>query len=169
MLTDSIDLLVLFKDFSPEQLALLRPLFTAHREPTGAQIFNQGDPAVFLYLVLEGEVIIRFKPEDGPTIIVARIPSEGVVGWSAALGSPTYTSAAECTTDCLLLRVRGQDLRDLCEKHPHTGNLVRERLAALVAERLSNTHQHVIALLEHGLHRNGEKPVEAETFSSSNH
>ncbi|MBN2549555.1 MAG: cyclic nucleotide-binding domain-containing protein [Anaerolineales bacterium] len=162
MFTDAIDLLALFKDFSPEQLALLRPLFTAQSEAAGAQIFNQGDPAVFLYLVTEGEVIIRYKPEDGPIITVARIQSEGIVGWSAALGNPAYTSAAECITNCQFLRVRGQDLRDLCEKHPDTGNLVRERLAAQVAERVSNTHQHVIALLEHGLHRNGESPEEAD-------
>ena len=82
---------------------------------------------------------------------MARVSEQGVVGWSAALGSPTYTSSAICASDCRLLRLRGRDLRDLYARDPETGKLVLERLATVIAERLRNTHHHVLALLERGV------------------
>jgi CRP-like cAMP-binding protein len=133
--------LSLFKDFSLAQCNVLRPLFIPRHEPAGTTIFEQGDPAEYLY------------------IVVARVRPEGVVGWSAALGSPTYTSAAICSTECQMLRVRSQDLRQLCEQDPETATLLLERLAAVIAERLRNTHHHVMALLEQGLRIRMHKSV----------
>lgn len=151
MYSDEFNHLTLFKDLAPSQIVLMKTIFKSDCEPAGNVLFNQGDPAEFLYLVIDGEVIIRYKPEDGPAIIVSRVRAEGVVGWSSALGSPAYTSSAICTTDCQFLRVRGEDLRRLCEKYPDSGALILERLAIVIAERLRNTHDHVITLLEQGL------------------
>jgi hypothetical protein len=50
-----------------------------------------------------------------------------------------------------MLRVRGSELRKLCEDDPDTGILVLERLAGIIAERLHNTHDQVVALLKQGL------------------
>jgi CRP-like cAMP-binding protein len=149
----------IFHDLDPAQQDLLRALFVARHDPAGTVIFEQGDPAIHLYLIVEGEVNIRFKPDDGPSILVARVKPEGVVGWSAALGSPLYTSSAVCSVDCQMLRVSGRDLRRLCEQHPETGALLLERLAALIAKRLRNTHNHVIALLRQGLQININQPI----------
>jgi len=162
MSTILFDRLHIFKDFPPDKKSLLQVIFQPVCDVAGTIIFEQGDLAEFLYIVVDGEVNIRYKPEDGPDLLVARIKPEGVVGWSAALGSPTYTSTAVCTSDCQMLRVRGRDLRTFCEQHPETGTLVLERLAAIIAERLRNTHHHVIAMLEHGLKISENKSVEAE-------
>lgn len=156
MPADLFDRLVLFQDLTPRQHDLLRSLFVFCELPVDHLLFEQGDAAEYLYVLVEGEVLVRYKPDDGPALTVARVRPEGVVGWSAALGSPAYTSGAMCSTECQMLRVRGQDLRDLCERDPETGTLVLERLAAMVAERLRNTHNHIFALLEQGL-RTGAK------------
>lgn len=154
MIGDCFERMPIFNDLSPDQLQALRPLFIPYDGAPGTILFEQGDPAVFLYLVVEGEVTIRYKPEDGPAITVARIHPGGVVGWSAALGNRAYTSAAVCTDLTYLLRIRGKDLRYLCEVSPDTGILILERLASVIAERLSNTHEQVMALLKQGM-RNG--------------
>ncbi len=148
---EAFDQLNLFHDLRPHQRALIRPLFTLREYPAGTTIFNQGEPTHSLYLVLEGEVVIQYKPEDGPVLIVTRVPPQGVVGWSAALGSPQYTSSAVCATDCRMFSVRSADLRRLCVEHPDTANVLLEHLAAGIAERLRNTHEQVIALLHQGL------------------
>ncbi len=158
---DDYDQLTLFQGLTPSQCMLVKPLFQCVYEPAGSLIFDQGDLAEYLYLVVDGEVVIRYKPEDGPAILVARVRPEGIVGWSSALNSPIYTSSAVCTTDCRMLRVRGHDLRDLCENYPETGSLMLERLAVVIAERLRNTHDHVITLLEHGLRQGEDRPVGA--------
>ncbi len=148
---NELDHISLFQGLTPSQSALVKPIFQSVFEPAGSFLFNQGDQADYLFLVLEGEVIIRYKPEDGPAIIVSRVRAEGIVGWSSALGSPDYSSSAVCTTDCLMLRVRGVDLRALCENYPETGAMILERLAVVIAERLRNTYDHVVTLLEQGL------------------
>jgi hypothetical protein len=60
-----------------------------------------------------------------------------------------------------MLRVRGEDLRTLYARHPDTGQQVLERLAAVIAERLRNTHHHVIELLQQGLRLDVSKSVSA--------
>jgi CRP-like cAMP-binding protein len=155
--------LLIFQDLSPEQLELLRPMFGWIECEEDGSLFEQGDPAEYLYLLAEGEVVVRFKPDDGPALVVARIRPQGVVGWSAALGSPAYTSGAICCLHSRLLRVRGQDLRYLCEHYPETGAMVLERLSFVIAERLRSTHGHVIALLEQGLHLSTRKTLPAQT------
>jgi CRP-like cAMP-binding protein len=141
----------LFEGFTLQQLELLDPLFSLCDYPGETLLFGQGDPAEFLYIVFTGEVVVNYKPDDAPVISVARVRPGGVVGWSAALGSRMYTSGALCTQDCQLLRVRGTDLRMLCQTYPETGGIILQRLAEVIAQRMSNAHEQVVALLELGL------------------
>jgi hypothetical protein len=60
-----------------------------------------------------------------------------------------------------MLRVRKNDLRQLCENYPETGGLFLDRLAAMIAERLRTTHPQLIELLEQGLAVHIAKPVAA--------
>jgi CRP-like cAMP-binding protein len=148
---DFFDNLPLFEGFNQAQRSILRGIFIPCDTYADSILFEQGGPAEFLYIVVQGEVIVHYKPDDGPPLMVARVRRAGVVGWSAALGSRTYTSGAMCAEYTQLLRVRGYDLRKLCEQNPDTGMLLLDRLATVIAERLRNTHAQVVALLELGL------------------
>lgn len=154
MSSDFFDDLPLFEDLSQAQCSLLQAIFIPCDYYADSMLFAQGDPAEFLYIVAKGEVIVNYKPDDGPPLTVAHVHRNGVVGWSAALGSRTYTSGAQCAEYTQLLRVRGYDLRKLCEQYPETGVLLLDRLATVIAERLRNTHEQVVALLELGLRNN---------------
>jgi CRP/FNR family transcriptional regulator, cyclic AMP receptor protein len=154
MSDDIFDQSSLFQGLTASQRALLRPLFVPIDFYPEAIIFEQSDPADYLYVVIGGEVVVNFKPYDGPALTVARVKPGDIVGWSAALGRHTYTSSASCVTYTQLLRVRGEDLRMLCELHPDTGIVILERLASVIAERLHSTHEIVVQLLEIGLRRN---------------
>ena len=148
---DVFDRIPLFNDLSPAQRSLLRPLFIPFDAFGGTVLFEQGDPAENLYLVVSGEVIVRYKPEDGPVICLSHVHAGGVVGWSAALGRQAYTSGAECTIYSELLRIKSEDLRNLCEQFPETGELILERLASMIAERLQDTNGQMLDLLKQGL------------------
>lgn len=146
--------LPLFQGISGEQLEQLRLLFVPGDYYAGTVLFEQGDPALYFYLVLIGEVAIRYKPEDGQPILITRIRTGGVVGWSAVIGRRRYTSAAVCTEDARLLRIRGSDLQAFCEREPEIGRLLVDRLAQVVAQRSEITYPQIMALLENGI-RNG--------------
>lgn len=141
----------LFEGLTFEQRQLLRPLFIPCDYPASTVLFEQGEPADFLFLVATGEVVIRYKPEDGPAMVISRVRPGGVVGWSAALGNRRYTSSAVCNAYCQMLRVRGEVLRQLCEEQPEIGAVILNRLADIIAERLRYTHDQVITLLKQGM------------------
>ncbi len=154
---DIFEKISLFRGLTTDQLDLLRPFFTPCDCYAETVIFEQGTPAEYLYVVVSGEVVVEFNPDDGPPITVTRVDSGGVVGWSAALGSHNYTSRAICTTYTQLLRMRGVDLRQLCAQYPDTGVVILDRLADVIAERLHSTHALVVDLLKIGLNsRAGE-------------
>lgn len=150
-----LDQLPLFRDLTADQLDLIRPLFVACECHPGTVLFEQGEPAIFLYLITSGEVVIRYQPEDDhENITVTHVRDGGMVGWSAVIGRRFYTSAALCTQYSCMLRVRGTDLQALCDQHPETGLRIVDRLANMVAERAHGGHPQILALLEIGL-RNG--------------
>jgi len=147
---DYYEQLPFFADFTPEQMALIQQIFIPCDCYADTVLFDQGDPAEHLFLVIVGEVAVRYRPDDGAEIPVARITAGGIVGWSAALGNPRYTSAAVCTGYTQMLRVSGRDLRSLYNDNVDTGILILERLAEVIADRLDETHDHVVDLLKQG-------------------
>jgi CRP/FNR family cyclic AMP-dependent transcriptional regulator len=151
-----LESLPLFHGLTPSELKLVISRFEDTSFPADHIVFNQGDPADKLYVVISGRVAIRFKPDDGDVLNVAEVEHNGVFGWSAVLGRQSYTSSAICLEDCEAVYVRGDVLRKLCETHAETGVIILERLAEVIAERLRSTHAHVVDLLRQGIHPRSE-------------
>ncbi|HSO26907.1 MAG TPA: Crp/Fnr family transcriptional regulator [Anaerolineales bacterium] len=151
MSRDLITEVQIFKDLSPAYDELLAQLFIPYAAVEGETLFEQGEPSESFFVLMAGEVAIRYKPEDGPAITVTRVKPQGVIGWSAILGSPLYTSSAVCTSGCNTLRVRSSDLRALCAANPAVGALLLDRLAGLIAQRLHQTRTQVMKLLREGM------------------
>lgn len=154
-----IDHLSLIGDLSNEQIEILRPLFNEVRYDKNQVIFYQGQEAKHIYFVVEGEVAIRFKPDDGPLLTVAEVGPGDVFGWSSAVGSSSYTSSAVCTQKGMFLQLEGEKLKSVCEKYPDTGILILDRLAGVIAQRLKGTHEQVLALLHRGLNGCSERSM----------
>jgi CRP/FNR family cyclic AMP-dependent transcriptional regulator len=143
--------LAVFNGLAPRKLRLITPLLdTCSYEPDEV-IFEQGDLAAFIYILLSGVVQIRFKPYDGPPLNVALIQQHGVFGWSAAFRRSSYTSGASALVKCEVVRMRGDRLRQLCDKHPDVGSSLLECLSGLIAERLNSTRAQMLAILYEGM------------------
>ncbi len=145
----------LFHDLDEEEIRLLIPFFSVLEYQEGEVLFNQGDAANDLFLVLSGKVAIKYKPYDGPEITLATVHSGGIVGWSAVLGNTSYTSRAVCLMNCDLIAIKGNDLRQLTQDQPEVGRLVLERLSMVASTRWSNAREQVFSMLVNGLSGNG--------------
>ena len=148
-----LDRLAFLEGFSSEQVEFLSPIMDSVECHSGQKIFGQGDPANYLYFIIEGRVSIEFKPEDGPVLTVANLEEGGVFGWSSALGSAFYTSSAIASEKGIYVRLAGEDLKTLCQDHAETGILILNKLAGVIAQRLRSTHEQVVALLQQGLNQ----------------
>ncbi len=143
--------LAFFAGLSAAQIQLLAPFFAPQTWVAGTVVFEQGDYAEYLYLVVSGELTIRYKPDDGPMMNVTHVQPGGIFGWSAAMGNPTYTSGAVCALDSEILRIRGADLRMLGDKHPELGKVILERLSATIAQRQHSQQGRVNSMLANGM------------------
>jgi CRP/FNR family cyclic AMP-dependent transcriptional regulator len=143
--------LAFFTGLSAAEIQLLAPFFAPLTWVAGTVIFEQGEHADHLYLVVSGEVTIRYKPDDGPVMNLTRIQPGGIFGWSAAMGNPNYTSGAICALDSEVLRIRGVELRKLCDKNPELGKVILNRLSANIAERQHNQQGRVNSMLANGM------------------
>ncbi len=154
--------LAFFNGLTAADIRLLAPYFAPKTWVAGTVVFEQGEFAERLYLVVSGEVTIRYKPDDGPEMTVTRVQSGGIFGWSAAMGNPVYTSKAVCTLDSEVLHISGMDLRALCEKHPELGCIILDRLSSIMTERKQNRQVRVNSMLANGMRQqlNGKEDKE---------
>ncbi len=156
---ESLTHIPLFQELEAEQFSQLEPLFEFYSCPAETVIFEQGDPAVHLYLILEGSVSIRYKPYDGELITLTHLRHGDAFGWSAVVGSPHYTSSIVSDTEMHAIRIRGTELWYLCLKYPETGRIVLNGLARVVSSRWKNADAQIQAILDKGMAKanNGHK------------
>jgi CRP-like cAMP-binding protein len=143
--------LSLFKGLDHDRIGLIIPLFESCTFPEKYMIFQQDLPASHFYILLEGEVVVKYKPYDGEELIIARIYPEDVFGWSATLGRPKYTSSAYTILSSTAVRIRVDMMQHFCESNSQLGMILLERLASGIAYRLRSTHDEVLALLTRGM------------------
>ena len=156
-MVQSNDEIAVFNGLSEETKRLVERNFEPFTCPAGTVIIEQGDPAVFLYLILRGSITARYKPYDGPIIDLTQIPAGGAFGWSAVIGGPYYTSGAVAREDVRTVRIRGSDLRVLVAENPTAGAELLDRLALLVSNRWKDANRQVRAILEQAVPRNNRK------------
>jgi CRP-like cAMP-binding protein len=140
-----------FNDMNQEYVNLLNPLFERYACASGVTVIEQGKPADYLYLILDGKVQVTYKPYDGTPITVAHVEKDGVFGWSAVVGSRTYTSSVTAIEDLETYRIHGNELRKLCVDHPEAGREILERIAGVVSTRWTNSHDQVKSILLNGM------------------
>ncbi|MCE7861459.1 MAG: cyclic nucleotide-binding domain-containing protein [Chloroflexi bacterium CFX2] len=140
---ENLPIIPLFQDLSPDQATMLMSIFERFICPSGTVIFEQGDAAEYLYLILKGKAAISYKPYDAPRILITRLKDGDVFGWSAAIGGKRYTSSVASETDLDTIRIHRQDLWSLMDHHPETGRIIIDRLALNVSSRWKNAHEQI--------------------------
>jgi CRP/FNR family cyclic AMP-dependent transcriptional regulator len=143
--------LAIFEDLNEDLIGFLKPLFESYSCPAGTVIFQQGDRAESLYLVIDGKVDMSFKPYDGIPLTISHVGQGGVFGWSAMVGSDTYTSTALAIEDLEAFRLHGSRLRSFCREHPEAGQHILERFADGVSGRWKDAHRQVQSILYQGM------------------
>ena len=141
----------MFEDLNETMISLLTPLFEVFSCQPGSIIFQQGDQAEYLYMVIDGKVDMSFKPYDGNPMTISHIDNGGFFGWSAVVGSDTYTSTALAIEGVKAVRIHGSDLREFCREHPEAGKEILERLADGVSSRWQDAHKQGQSILFQGM------------------
>ena len=144
---EAVPLIPLFEGLSDEQNATLMNAFEHYSSNLGAVVFEQGDPANYLYLIVKGDVSIMYKPYDGEKITLTRLKDGGVFGWSAVVGTNKYSSGAVCNSDLEAIRLRRDHLLKLMETTPDASKVIIDRLALNVSPRWKDAYKQIEPLI----------------------
>ena len=148
--------LPLFKSFTPRQIELIQPFMEFCSFSADMVIFHQGDRADNFYILTSGEIALHFKPYDGPTLMITKLTSVDVFGWSAALGHSSYSSGAIANSDVKLIRMQAGNLQKLCTIDQETTALFLDRLVGVISGKLQDSHQEIMTLFSNGLNLNND-------------
>lgn len=137
---DNLGELPFFKGFETSQLNLIQRFCEISTYSNEETIFQQGDHATNLYILIEGEVAIYFKPYDGPPMMIKKIePGEGF-GWSAVLQRLRYNAAAVTTAETRVIQINSKNLKKIYSLDPDTGWHLLNQMAGFMKDR-SQIHQ----------------------------
>jgi len=108
-----------------------------HHVPRGATLFEQGDRAQSVYIVVDGWVKLYRMTVAGAEAVVGVFTRGRSFGEAAAFRNDVYPVSAEAVTDCELVQVPAAHLLDLMRSRPE-----------VCVGILSATFAHLHALVE---------------------
>jgi CRP/FNR family cyclic AMP-dependent transcriptional regulator len=129
-----------FNELAPEHQQSLSRIAHVSSHTKGEEIFHEGDVPEFLYVVLEGRVVLEMHiPNRGRLRILTVEPYE-VLGWSSIVDiSRKRTVSARAVTAAKLLAIDAVKLRQACQDDPRLGFVIMHQVANVIAGRLIAT------------------------------
>ena len=107
-----------FNRFNATQLKRLAMLAEEERVPADTTLFERGQPARAMYLLLEGNIELydeaqdQFDPSIKLSFYVGSVEAGEIAGMSAVIPPYRLTATARTSTPCRLIRFDGARLRE---------------------------------------------------------
>ena len=132
-------MLGIFKRTMPFQVvsdALLRKIALLARKESyaaGALVYEAGDKADDIYIVVSGKVGHALEPGVNARRPAKVLETGDVFGWAALLEKyPSRLAKAGCIEPSEIVRINGEELLRLLESDPDSGDIVMSRFATMI-------------------------------------
>jgi len=130
----------LFRGLSKDCITSIMDIVTLESHDKGTSLFLRGDPAVYFYFLLMGQINLHLG-ETGK--VVHHVTRAGeIIGWSGLVGREAYSASAECATATQLHKIEAGKLREIIEKNPVDGFVFFENLSKILGDRLLQSYSH---------------------------
>ncbi|WP_024794759.1 Crp/Fnr family transcriptional regulator [Tomitella biformata] len=123
-----------FRGLADDAIAEIDALMQVRGFGEGAHIYTAGGPAEHLFVLAEGRVKLSRTTESGRDVVVDIIGPGQLFGTLPTLGRTDYPDSAEALTVCCVLRIRGDDFREVMLRHPQVAVTVAGDLARQLEE-----------------------------------
>ncbi len=131
----------IFKGLNDDQLLTIENCCIEEKLPLGKAIFREGDDMSYLYIVINGQIDLRFDLPDKPTSeknTVASITKGKASGWSCLVPPYKAKLSSFAVMDTDLVKIDKKCLLSLFEKDPQAGFIVMSNIARVIADRFEN-------------------------------
>jgi CRP-like cAMP-binding protein len=107
----------------------------------GEMIFEEGEKAEWVYVLLEGKVRISIDLTSKPSYITVAMIQEPqwAFGWSGIVAPYRYTATATCDEETRVLAIPGIKFEEILDEEQECGCQVMKKLTELISSRLRNS------------------------------
>jgi len=111
-------------------------------------IFDEGDPAHTLYLLLDGwvDIVVEANEKGQHRQLVTTLTPGNIFGWSALVEPYTYTSSAVCASPVQTIGFGRKKLQTLFEADPRLCYTLTMRVCQVIAARLHSTRRQMVSM-----------------------
>ena len=127
----------LFKDLGKKDLTLLMNIVHNRNYVAGEYVFYQGDPGIGLYLIREGEILIKRNNDT----TLANFSKGDFFGELALVDGAKRSASAITKVDARLAVIFKPDLDEFIEKYPKKGIKILQGIAEIVTVRLRRLNE----------------------------
>ena len=139
----------LFESLEDPQLNILLSHAFVQTFPEGKTIFRQGEKAIRLYVLIEGEVDLTVKAQEQIDFMTSKIEKEGAVFGTASLMEPfRYNVTAKCLKPSQVLTLVADQIKKKMEEDPKMEMEIMKKLASIYFNRLNDLRSGVSTLME---------------------
>jgi CRP/FNR family transcriptional regulator, cyclic AMP receptor protein len=129
-----------FAGVSEEGLKQIAMIAEEKSIPGETRVFNEGDPATHMLIIVRGEINIQFVLGNGELRIIDTMADGDLLGWSSLIEPYKMTANGTTGKNTTLIRIDAVKLRQLCEKDRSLGYCLLLQIAKLLAHRLEGAH-----------------------------
>lgn len=135
-----------FAKISEESLKEIAMMAEERSYPAGLQLFNEGDPADYLNIIVEGEVQIQYQLGNGEKRTVDTLVAGDILVWSALIEPYKTTAIGTTSKPTKVIAIKAKPLRELCDRDPMVGYQLTREIAKLLAHRLESARVQLAAV-----------------------
>ena len=131
----------LFQGASDQLVAKVAEIAEEKTFSLGEMVFQEGEKADWVYILLDGKVRISIDLTSKPIYITVAMVDKPFLafGWSGIVAPYRYTSTATCEVESKMLAIPGIKFEEILEQEPECGFVVMKKLTELISNRLRNS------------------------------
>jgi len=128
-----------FSFLLPKQVDSISNAAQTVRYKAGDTVYTQGEPADFIYAVLEGEVMLRLPGKGGLSVPIDVAAPGTMFGSCMCFDIETYSTTAQCTHDSKLLKIQAVAFKRLMDEDLRMGYGMQRRISSIYFKRYLDT------------------------------
>jgi len=144
-----------FVDLRQDQIERLAGIAALHDLETGDYLFKEGDREDYLFIILEGQVVLDIEVPTRGNVPVYTAESLDIIGWSSM--TPIIrqrTASVHATQPSLVVGLNGKLLTQACDEDHDLGYIIMRRLANVAANRLMTTRLCLLDIIANSVTNN---------------
>ncbi len=140
----------LLEDLTPDEADTLGSLMPTVRARAGQALITEGEVGEWMLLLLEGTVdVTKRSDETGESSRLAVVKEGASIGEMSMLDSAPRYASCIAIDDVRAGVLTRQTISHLIQSHPAIGAKILVKLTQLLAQRLRNTSNRLVKVLQH--------------------